>query len=317
MVLVHLLIVVVKFMTQICFGSLDWLYEHRPDTYARWSWTWEALGIYPRGYWRKQNAILAQKAAARRRPIDFDSVEQELDAFIEAAATPPALSSDPSNTTKSEVVSNGGQSPSAIIVPKSSDTAKILPGLDMPLDDIDKAFEWKLDSSQWPFSDIASLSTMALTTRHIMEECAPIVKVDYNSHTETWKVHCGNHIKESDIRIVPLQVLYLMDPTIGVLANFPNGFCAIRQDEQSSWQVQSHQNHATTMSSTTVTESESESETDTLTKVSMTLPRRLLALLPIGDTTRTTTSGLAPDAEEDDPYAYVDSDYDSQDESIW
>src|SRR5688572_13161208 len=86
----------------------------------------------------------------------------------------------------------------------------------------------------WPFHDPPNV--FAFTTGPVLEDGHAILYGLHDDIEEGWHFTCGTRTVRQDPRIVTLQVLYQMDPSIGELADLPYGWCASRIDQNARWQ---------------------------------------------------------------------------------
>lgn len=90
----------------------------------------------------------------------------------------------------------------------------------------------------WPF-DLPK-KKMVLTSRHVLEEGAPIYYVSHDSGDQVWQFHPHEDLgeEEADVRLAELKRLYLLDETIGQLGDLPEGWHAWRKDPKADWERQ-------------------------------------------------------------------------------
>src|SRR5690349_15886632 len=88
-------------------------------------------------------------------------------------------------------------------------------------------------TSNWPFDDPPNVTT--ITTRQVLEEGYPILLVTHDEEDGCWQILCGTTIDPSEGRVVGLDCMYNLDPSIGELADLPLGWTAWRKDTASPW----------------------------------------------------------------------------------
>jgi hypothetical protein len=72
------------------------------------------------------------------------------------------------------------------------------------------------------------------TTRPVLEEGHPILLVSHDTDGD-WQFLCGTTNRTEDGKIVSLGAMFRRDPSIGELADLPEGCRAKRKDAQSPW----------------------------------------------------------------------------------
>ena len=88
------------------------------------------------------------------------------------------------------------------------------------------------DFETWPFTD--PTNTTAYTTVLVLKKQHPILLVTHDEDGD-WQVLCGTTNSSDDGRVACLGCLFLLDPTIGVLADLPPGWRAWRETVADSW----------------------------------------------------------------------------------
>ena len=84
----------------------------------------------------------------------------------------------------------------------------------------------------WPFADTPN--TASITTRQVLEG-APILLVTHDADDGSWQLLCGTTDDPADARIVGLGAMYKRDPTLGELADLPEGWRASRASAGQPW----------------------------------------------------------------------------------
>jgi hypothetical protein len=87
--------------------------------------------------------------------------------------------------------------------------------------------------STWPFE--ASPNTASITTRQVLEG-APVLRVTHDADDGCWQCLCGTTDNPVDARVVGVGEMYARDPTLGELADLPEGWCAWRASPGLPWE---------------------------------------------------------------------------------
>ena len=85
----------------------------------------------------------------------------------------------------------------------------------------------------WPFDDPPNLAV--ISTRQVTEHRAPILFVSHDEEDEGWQFLTGGLLIEEDARVVALRRIWLLDPSIGELADLPLGWRASRTTLLDPW----------------------------------------------------------------------------------
>lgn len=86
----------------------------------------------------------------------------------------------------------------------------------------------------WPFADPENVAV--ITLRVITDKKAPILLVSHDEDDGMWQFLDGSEVPDpSDALIVSLKEIYLIDPTVGELADLPCGWHAWRGSPDQSW----------------------------------------------------------------------------------
>ncbi|WIV21132.1 hypothetical protein QPK24_10880 [Paenibacillus polygoni] len=86
---------------------------------------------------------------------------------------------------------------------------------------------------RWPFDDPENVAT--ITTKDIIERTKQIKYVSHDDEDGMWQFHSGELVKEEDGRIVSLQEIIIIDPTVMELVHLPLGWIAIRDNINDKW----------------------------------------------------------------------------------
>ncbi len=96
-------------------------------------------------------------------------------------------------------------------------------------------------SNDWPFDDPPNLA--CITTTKMLDEGHPILLVTHDEDDGGWQFLCGTANDPKDGRVVGLDCMYAIDPSIGELANLPLGWKAWRRSLNAEWQRAENQHH--------------------------------------------------------------------------
>jgi hypothetical protein len=88
----------------------------------------------------------------------------------------------------------------------------------------------------WPFGDPPNVAVF--TSKEILENNRLIQYVSHDDDDGAWQFHSadGAPERESDARVVSLQRIVTLDPTVAGLADLPCGWCAWRESKDEQWQ---------------------------------------------------------------------------------
>jgi hypothetical protein len=87
--------------------------------------------------------------------------------------------------------------------------------------------------TEWPFE--APRDVAVFTTVQIMSQRMPILHVSHDEDDGAWQFHTGGDSQESDARILSLEEITKIDPTILELADLPEGWVADRSQVGDEW----------------------------------------------------------------------------------
>lgn len=85
------------------------------------------------------------------------------------------------------------------------------------------------------------LLTYVFTTHFVIEDHSDITCVTHD-HDGDWQFMSDDEFNESDARVVSLQEILELDPTLLKLAELPIGYEAKRNDKHSHWEISSISN---------------------------------------------------------------------------
>jgi len=85
----------------------------------------------------------------------------------------------------------------------------------------------------WPFDDPPNLAVV--TTRQVTEHGVAILFVSHDEDDGGWQFLTGEPPREEDARVVALRRIWLLDPSVGELANLPPRWQASRNTPADPW----------------------------------------------------------------------------------
>lgn len=87
--------------------------------------------------------------------------------------------------------------------------------------------------ADWPFDQGPQVA--AITTRQVLNEGLPIIRVIHYSEDEDWAFVCGTTSETEDLRVVAMKTMFKLDPTLCTIADLPLGWTAWRQFVGAPW----------------------------------------------------------------------------------
>jgi hypothetical protein len=88
-------------------------------------------------------------------------------------------------------------------------------------------------SMSWPFDQQPRVA--AITTRQVIEQGFPILRVVHYSDDEDWAFTCGTTNDSNDIRVIAMEEALRIDQTIAEVADLPPGWRATRTFLGAPW----------------------------------------------------------------------------------
>jgi len=88
-------------------------------------------------------------------------------------------------------------------------------------------------NSPWPFDQ--SPDTAAITMRQILDGSEPILLVTHDADDHGWQFIGSSDANTEDGRVVALEEIAAMDPTVLEVADIPPGWWAWRDDKGLPW----------------------------------------------------------------------------------
>ena len=74
------------------------------------------------------------------------------------------------------------------------------------------------------------------TCCHIIEQSKPILYVKHDEEGD-WQFLCGENHTTEDARIVALQEIINIDPSVSKISNLKRGQTAVRENQESEWKL--------------------------------------------------------------------------------
>jgi hypothetical protein len=88
-------------------------------------------------------------------------------------------------------------------------------------------------SAPWPFDD--ARKTAVITTRQVLEDGEPILRVSRDSDDGGWQFHTAGAPSTADARVLSLDEIVDLDPTVAEQADLPLGWVAVRTGAGNPW----------------------------------------------------------------------------------
>jgi hypothetical protein len=88
------------------------------------------------------------------------------------------------------------------------------------------------DDKSWPFHE--GRNRAVFTTRPVLEQGHPILLVTHDTDGD-WQFLCGTTNRTRDGRVVSLGCVFDKDPTVGEVADLPEGWRAYRKKNAAAW----------------------------------------------------------------------------------
>lgn len=88
--------------------------------------------------------------------------------------------------------------------------------------------------ADWPFDQAPNVA--AITTRQVIEQKLPILRVTHYSDDHSWGFVCGTTEMTEDARVIAMSEALEIDPTLREIADLPPGWTAWREKVGSQWQ---------------------------------------------------------------------------------
>ena len=85
----------------------------------------------------------------------------------------------------------------------------------------------------FPFEDAPN--TACIVCRHVLDKEKAITYISHDADDGMWQFLCGGEHTEADARIVSLYFAYMLDQTIGQVADMPCGCYIQRETGKDHW----------------------------------------------------------------------------------
>jgi len=88
-------------------------------------------------------------------------------------------------------------------------------------------------SKKWPFDQAPNVA--AITTRQVLDDGFPILRVTHYSDDHSWAFVCGTTDDVADGRVIGMSCAIELNPTLREIADLPPGWTAWRETVGSVW----------------------------------------------------------------------------------
>jgi hypothetical protein len=88
-------------------------------------------------------------------------------------------------------------------------------------------------SDDWPFDQAPNVA--AVTTRQVINNCLPILRVTHYSDDQSWAFVCGTTDKAEDGKVISMDEALELDLTLRTIADLPPGWTAWREKVGGTW----------------------------------------------------------------------------------
>ncbi|HEU4343285.1 MAG TPA: hypothetical protein VFU31_17175 [Candidatus Binatia bacterium] len=86
----------------------------------------------------------------------------------------------------------------------------------------------------WPFDQAENVA--AITTKQVLEQGFPVLRVVHYSDDHSWAFTCGTTDDPKDAKVVAMGQIVAMDDTLREIADLPPGWGASRKKVGGPWQ---------------------------------------------------------------------------------
>jgi hypothetical protein len=90
-----------------------------------------------------------------------------------------------------------------------------------------------MPQASWPFDQRPNVA--AVTTRQVLDQGLPILRVTHYADDDSWAFICGTTDLVEDGRVITMEEAVALDSTLLSIADLPPGFTAWRQNTGSGW----------------------------------------------------------------------------------
>ncbi len=88
-------------------------------------------------------------------------------------------------------------------------------------------------AADWPFDQGPNVA--AITTRQVLNDGLPILRVTHYSDDHDWAFVCGTTDATEDGRVIAMDEALHLDPTLRSIADLPPGWTAWREQVGAPW----------------------------------------------------------------------------------
>jgi hypothetical protein len=88
-------------------------------------------------------------------------------------------------------------------------------------------------TKDWPFDQASDVA--AITTRQVLENHLPILRVTHYADDHSWAFVCGTTDDEKDGRVISMSEALELDSTLREVADLPPGWTAWRETSKDVW----------------------------------------------------------------------------------
>ena len=85
----------------------------------------------------------------------------------------------------------------------------------------------------WPFDQGPDVA--ALTTRQVLQDKLPVLRVIHYSDDDSWAFVCGTTNQTEDLRVIAMAEALAADATLRGIADLPSGWSALRDGVGGVW----------------------------------------------------------------------------------
>ncbi|HEX8523879.1 MAG TPA: hypothetical protein VF669_16615 [Tepidisphaeraceae bacterium] len=90
-----------------------------------------------------------------------------------------------------------------------------------------------MPANDWPFDQGKRVA--AITTRQVLKEGLPILRVMHYADDHDWAFVCGTTDVTEDGRVIAMEEALKLDPTLRTIADLPPGWTAWRNHVGAPW----------------------------------------------------------------------------------
>jgi hypothetical protein len=90
-----------------------------------------------------------------------------------------------------------------------------------------------MPEDDWPFDQ--GPRAAAITTRQVLNDGLPIRRVTHYSDEHDWAFVCGTTDATEDGRVIVMEEVLRIDPTLRTIADLPPGWTACREHVGGQW----------------------------------------------------------------------------------